>query len=203
MADVEIKFEREGLEGVVAVGSYLRDAMRRFGIRYDCSRIAGDGEGKHDCALTVIHGQQLLTPRTKAEKEFFGENADSSRRLACEARIDKQGEITIMTDEKVTESNSETKSDRDRYIKEFGDFPLDKKIYDLVKLEAMALGETISFILNSPYKVLEKLGDVMADLGRKMESEQKKASRPTEHHATEDNSPGRVHVDTNTASEHA
>ena len=67
----------------------------------------------------------------------------------------------------------------------------------------MALGETISFILNSPYKVLEKLGDVMADLGRKMESEQKKASRPTEHHATEDNSPGRVHVDTNTASEHA
>lgn len=201
MAEVEIKFEREGLEGVVAVGSYLRDAMRRFGIRYDCSR--GKGGGEHGCAVTVIHGQELLTPRTKAEKAFFGEDADSSRRLACEARIDKQGEIKIMTDEKVEEPKSETTGDRGRYIKEFADLPLDKKISDLVKLEAIVLGETISFILNSPYKVLEKLGDVMADLGRKMDSEQKRATRPTEHQSAEDGSIGDDRADSKAASEHA
>ena len=202
MADVEIKFEREGLEGVVAVGTYLRDAMRRFGIRYNCNRTVGNGDDKHDCVVTVTHGHELLTPRTKAEKELFGENADPSRRLACEARIDEQGEITIMTDEKVSEAKSETKNERERYIKEFSDLPLDKKISDLVKLEAMALGETFSLILNSPYKVLEKIGDVMADLGRKMDSEQKKASRPSEHQAAENNSSGEARAETNPANEH-
>ena len=35
MAEVDIKFEREGLEGVVAEGSYLIDAMKRLGVRLD------------------------------------------------------------------------------------------------------------------------------------------------------------------------
>lgn len=186
MADVEIKFEREGLEGIVAVGTYLSDALRRFGIRSGCSR--ENGTTTHLCAVTVSHGEELLTPRTQAEKDFFGEDADRSRRLACEARIERSGEITIMTDEKATDSTKESTDERGRYIKEFADLPLDKKISDLVKLEAMAMGETISFILNSPYKVLEKIGDVMADLGRKMDAEQKKASRPVEHHGTDNGS---------------
>jgi ferredoxin len=183
MADVEIKLEREGLDGIVAVGTYLSDALRRFGIRSGCGR--GNGTTTHLCAVTVSQGKELLTARTQAEKDFFGEDADLSRRLACEARIERPGEIIIMTDEKATEPKKESSDERGRYIKEFADLPLDKKISDLVKLEAMAMGETISFILNSPYKVLEKIGDVMADLGRKMDAEQKKASRPVEHHVPE------------------
>jgi ferredoxin len=198
MADVEIRFEREGLEGIVAVGTYLRDALRRFGIRFDCNR--GNSGLIHDCAVTISHGRELLTPRTKAEIEFFGEETDSSRRLACEARIEKAGEITVMTDEKVNESKSETSDKRERYLKEFADLPLDKKFSDLVKLEAIALGETVSFILNSPYKVIEKIGDVMADLGRKLDAEQRKASRPAEHNGS-DNGSVSEKADTKTATE--
>ena len=65
------------------------------------------------------------------------------------------------------------------------------------------MGETISFILNSPYKVIEKIGDVMADLGRKMDSEQKKASRPSEHRPTENGTPNDASADSTTAAENA
>lgn len=186
MNDVEIKFEREGLEGIVAVDSYVCDAMRRFGIRFNCGR--ENGKAFHQCAVTVIQGSELLTSRTKAENDFFGDEVDQTRRLACEARIERSGEIIIMTDESVSASKDEITDERGRYIKEFADLPLDKKISDLVKLEAIALGDTVSYILNSPYKIIEKIGDVMADLGRNIDAEQKKASRPPEHASSENGS---------------
>jgi len=177
MADVDIKFEREGLEGIVAVGTYLGDAMRRHGIRYEC----GEGEEgfSHSCVVTVTKGVDLLTPRTIKEIEFFGAEDSSGKRLACEAKIGKEGEIVVMTEEK--KEKTKEVSESERYIKEFAELPLDKKIADLVRLEAMALGDTISFVLNSPYLVIEKIGDVLAQVGHRLDAEQKKASRPAEH----------------------
>jgi hypothetical protein len=82
------------------------------------------------------------------------------------------------------EKQEEAKPDEDKsenYRKEFAELPLEQKITELLKLEAIALGDTFSFIVNSPYKVFEKIGDVMADFGMKLENKAREARKPEEH----------------------
>ena len=81
--------------------------------------------------------------------------------------------------EKTEEENAE------EYRKKFAELPLEKKIADLVKLEAMALSETFSFILNSPSHIVGKVMDVMAEFGLKMDAEAKDAQTPDEHKVKE------------------
>ena len=69
----------------------------------------------------------------------------------------------------------------EEYIKDFAKMPLEKKIANLVKLEAMALGDTLTYIGNAPYVVFDKVLDVMAGFGLKMHEEEKAAMRPEEH----------------------
>jgi ferredoxin len=187
MAEVEVTLEREDLEGVVPVGTYLADAMRRLGIKdmEPCDQI----QDVHECAVTVTKGEDLLSPLTSVESEHFAaEGRKSGERLACQAKIEKPGEIAVMTKEKEKKAEQkEPESSRDEYRKEFADLPLEKKIADLVKLEAITVGETFSFIVNSPMKVFEKVGDVMAEFGMKLETEAKKAQRPAEHQEASEN----------------
>lgn len=178
MKDVEISFVREGVSGVVAVGNYLSNAMRQFGIRIepDCDNSAG----MHNCEVTVTVGEKLLSPVTAAELKHWGDGGRKAGvRLACQAQIVKTGEIVVMTKENKEEPKTESRGEQFR--KEFTELPLEQKISELVRLEAIALGETFSFILNSPLKVFEKVGDVMAEFGKKLENEDKKATRPAEH----------------------
>ena len=181
MSDVEITFEREGLDGLIPVGTYIGDAMRRFGLQdvEPCDARTG----LHDCIVEIVKGGDLLSPLTSVESEHFGaEGPKSGQRLACQAKIERPGEIVLMTQEKKKEEEPEKEETRsDEYRKEFTELPLERKIVDLVKLEAITLGETFSFILNSPLKVFEKVGDVMAEFGMKLETEAKKAQRPVEH----------------------
>ena len=178
MADVEIRFEREGLEGLVAVGTYLFDAAKRFGVTFDeeCDKV----KGLHHCAIIVTAGAPNLSPLTATETEHFADNGRrTNERLACEARIIKSGEIVIMTDQKKEESKT-TEAPKERYQEEFEALPLEKKIARLFKMEAITLGETFSYVVNSPMKVIEKVGDVIAEFGMKIENEAKKATRPAE-----------------------
>jgi ferredoxin len=181
MADVDITFEREGLSGVVAAGTYLADALRRFGLRpeFECDAPSG----LHYCEVEVRTGESLLSPLTPLESEHFASGPrKAGQRLACQARIEKPGEIVVMTKEKKEEApKNETRSEQ--YRKEFTELPLEEKISELVRLEAIALGDTFSFILNSPLKIFAKVGDVMADLGKKLENQAKQAARPTVHTA--------------------
>lgn len=176
MADAQITFERENLEGLIPVGSYVGDALRRFGVKdYDhCN-------AEHDCVVTIKSGAEILSEPTSVEKEQLGEEArKKGERLACHARIENPGELVVMTKEqKEAPKAEENKSEE--YRKEFAELPLEQKISELMKLEAMALGDTFSFIVNSPYKVFEKIGDVMADFGMKMETKARQAKRPGEH----------------------
>jgi len=184
MAEVDIKFEREGLEGVVAEGSYLIDAMKRLGVRLD--GICEPQNDLHFCAVTVTHGAGLLSAETSAEAEYFAKfGREDNERLACQAKLERGGEVTIMTKEKKEEPAAA--ADREaEYRKEFTELPLEKKIANLLQLEAIALGETVSFVINSPFKIFEKAMDVMAEFGFKMEKEAKEATRPKEHAKTED-----------------
>lgn len=186
MREVEIRFERENREGIVAAGTYLIDACKRFGIRFEdaCSIETG----AHFCSVKVPKGANLLSPETTVESEYLAKHGrKQNERLACQVKIDAPGEVVIMTGEKVKEPTVEapTEDMNEQYRKEFAELPLEKKIANLVQLETIALGETVSFIINSPFKIADKLMDVMAEFGFKKEEQQKEAARPAEHKAKE------------------
>jgi len=181
MAEAHIKFEREDIDGIIPVGSYIGDALRRFGIRgFDhCN-------ADHDCVVTIATGEDLISPSTALENEYFSSNARKpGDRLACHAKIVKAGDIVVMTKETQEEAKAEADRGED-YHKQFTEMPLEQKIAELMKLEAIALGETFSFVLNSPYLVFEKVGDVMAGFGMKLENRAREAQRPAEHNNQED-----------------
>ncbi len=189
MKEAELKFEREGRSGVAVVGSYLIDAARRVGIEVEdeCGRL-----GLCDtCAMTVMQGGDLLSAPTRAEMELLSdERRKNGERLSCQAKIEKSGEIVIMTKEKKKEEKPSAEEKSETYRKEFEEMPLERKIAELVRLEAIALGETFSFILNSPSKIVGKVMDVMAEFGLKLDEEAKNAKTPEEHKPkaeTEDN----------------
>jgi ferredoxin len=183
MAEAELKFEREKREGVVAVGTYLIDAAKRFGIHFDDICVYESEE--HHCSVIISSGIDLLSPLTAAENEYFEKNGrKTNERLACQAKIEKAGDIVVMTKEKAKDKAEEEKSASDRseeYRKEFAEMPLEKKIANLVQLETIALGETVSFIINSPFKIADKVLDVMAEFGFKKEEKEREATRPAEH----------------------
>ena len=186
MAEVDIRFEREDRDGVVAVGTYLYDAATRLGIRFDdeCQRL-GESDA---CAVEIKEGADLLSEPTQAEIEHLSEERrKNGERLACQAKLEKSGEVVIMTKEKKeAEEQPKTEKTKEEFKKEFEEMPLEEKISSLLELEAMALSETLSFVINSPYAVANKVMDVMADFGQKIENETKKATRPDEHQKDEE-----------------
>ncbi|MDQ3798984.1 MAG: (2Fe-2S)-binding protein [Acidobacteriota bacterium] len=187
--EAEIKFEPDGRSGVVATGSYIYDAAKRMGVEIDeCER-----RGESDlCAVEIVSGKNLLSEPTKAELETLGSDRFiKGERLACQTKIEAAGEIVIMAKKK-KKSNEEKEKEKERkkveeFRKEFEEMPLEKKIAALLELEAVALGETFSFVLNSPYKIIGKVMDVMAEFGLKMDKEEKDAKTPEEHKKAETN----------------
>lgn len=177
--EAELKFEREKRNGVAVIGSYLIDSARRLGVEIfdECGRL-----GLCDsCAVTVKSGGEFLSEITKAETEQLSdERRKQGERLACQAKIIKEGEIVIMTHEKKDDRTEEERK-HEEFRKEFDALPLEKKIAQLMELEAVALGETLSFVFNSPYKIGEKIVEFMSQFGFKFEKEAKDAKCPKEH----------------------
>ncbi len=185
MEEVEIKFERENLDGVIAAGTYLYDAAKRLGVGVECERT-----GESDlCAMRILRGSELMSELTHAEiEQLSAERRRNGERLACQAKIEKSGEITVMTNKKQAEKEPKTEEQKDEFRKEFEALPLEKKIASLLRLEGIVLGETISYVVNSPFKVFEKAMDVMAEFGIKLETQAKEATRPKEHNKEESTS---------------
>ncbi|MBP6003116.1 MAG: hypothetical protein KA746_06740 [Pyrinomonadaceae bacterium] len=173
MESALIRFENENVEGYVSVGTTLVDAMRQFGIYF--SQPCEPGEQIHHCSVKVSLGGGNLSPETEAEVEHINTaGRKEGERLACEAEIIRAGDITIMTEAK--KAKTESKTEKDPFVESFEAMPLEEKISKLLRLEAVALGETIEYVVNSPYKIIEKIGDVLAEYGMKIETEAKKAS---------------------------
>lgn len=186
--EAELKFEREEIGGVAVVGAYLIDASRRLGVEIidECGRL-----GLCDsCAVVIKSGAEFLTPPTKAEIEQLSEERrKNGERLSCQAKIAATGEIVVETKEKVEETPVDL---NETYRKEFAELPLDKKVANLMHLEAMTLGETFSFLLNSPQTIVGKVMDVLAQFGLKIEDEAKKSKRPVEHKEEEHETGGKT-----------
>ncbi len=180
---VEITFKIENQperNGIVAENSYLWDAAKRLGVHLEA---ACEGHGTCDtCAVTVLTGAENLSSPTSAEMQHLtDERRANGERLACQTRIQKSGDITIMVKEKVT-AEAEEKKERE-WRKDFQDLPFDKKFATLVELEAVALSETFSFVANLPMTLSNKVVDILASFGWKMDKTARQARRPTEHHA--------------------
>lgn len=171
-----VSLKQESIEGPAPVGSQLSAVMRRFGVYVDksCDRAANH----HECAVVIISGDRSLSPLTPVETEHFGESGRKSiERLACEAVITAAGEITIMTKEKKAAETKEAA--KETIVDEFTAMPLEEKLSNLVRMEAVALGETLEFVINSPMKVFEKIGDALAEIGMKIDAEAKKTTART------------------------
>lgn len=179
---VEIKFEREDRDGIVAVGTYVSEAARRLGIE-----LGGEEFGEEEfLVVKIIAGGEFLSAPTALETEKLSdERRTSGDRLADHAKIERPGEIIVMSTEKKVEEKPSEEKIREDYRKEFEELPLQKKIASLVDLESIALSETFSFIINSPYLVVGKVMDILAEFGWAMEADAKKQSRPEEHHGVE------------------
>lgn len=185
MNEVDIKFERENLAGIVAVGTYLSDAAARFGIELQGEEF----EEKLFSVVKIIKGGEFLSAPTRTENELLSdERLNSGERLAEQTKIEKAGEIIVMSTEKKAEEKPTEQETQEKYRKDFEALPLQKKISSLLELEAIALSETLSFIFNSPSKIVSMGMDVLAEMGLKLEDDAKKQKRP-EDHQTADGEP--------------
>jgi ferredoxin len=181
MSDAEVRFERENAEGLVAVGSYLSGAAKRFGVKFEAECVPVSAE--HYCQVKIVDGAEFLSAKTAAEKET---DLGEAWRIACHAKIEKAGEIVVMTKEK-SAAVEEEKDKADDYRKRFEDLPLEKKMAELVRLESIALSETLNFVINSPYKVADKVMDFLAEFGFRAETQKKESAKPEEHRSNGSN----------------
>jgi ferredoxin len=182
MNEVFVKFEGTDREGIIAVGSYLIDAAKRLGADIDCD--CGTEEESNACTVKILAGLELLSKPTSAEMEQLTDSERNSRqRLACQTKLEKPGELVVMTVKKKEskEKTAESGQSAEDFKKEFEELPLNEKFASLMELEAIALGETFSFILNSPYEAFGKVMDVMAGFGRDLEKKDREAKTPKDH----------------------
>jgi hypothetical protein len=129
----------------------------------------------------VKSGAEFLSEPTKAELEqLTDERLREGERLSCQAKIIGEGEIVIRTHEK-KDTRPEAERKHEEFRREFDRLPLEQKISRLMELEAVALGETLSFILNSPYTIGGKVVEFLSGFGFKFEKEAKEAKKPDEH----------------------
>ncbi len=185
MNEVDVKFESEGLTGVVPVGTYLSDAASRLGIRFEP---ACDLEEKeHSCSVTITTGLDLLSDLTSQEIDTIEAARENGERLACQTRIEKAGEVVVMTKAKDSENEVPKPAEvsPEEYRKQFAELPLEKKIGEIVHLEMMTLSETLTYVANAPYTVADKILEVMAVFGFRKEEKAKVETRPKEHRVNE------------------
>ena len=171
---VEIKFEPEGRDGLVAEGTCLWDAAKRLGVKLpaECG-----GRGECDtCAVVVEEGGTLLSSLTEAERVHLSpERLAAGQRLACQVRVERSGEVTLRA-VPLAESAEPAKGLR----KEFHQLPLKKKLTTLVEFEAVTMFETLDTIINVPFVMAEKVLGLMAGRGRALSERDHKARQPVE-----------------------
>jgi ferredoxin len=187
--NAEIRFEPEDRRGLIAEGTYLSEAANRFGIFFEAECAvgpAGDaGEEGHFCAVLVEEGSELLSAPTRAELDNLSEEArGKGERLACQTRIERTGELVITIMEKQEEVKDEKVLEEEKFQefrKDFSTLPLDKKVGELMQLEAITLGETFAYVLNLPFTIGDQIMGVMAGFGKEMDKADKEAKHPKEH----------------------
>jgi len=157
---VSITFEPSGLSGVVAQGTYLIEAARRMGASLGAGCTGGKGECP-SCVVSVKSGAELLSPPSAAEEKQLGiENLDQSYRLACQTKLENQGDVVIMVSTAPPRASTPV-DDQAELRKKFGALPLGKKLATLMQLEAIAMSETFDAAIDKPLAFGSKTFDAI------------------------------------------
>ncbi|HEX3252631.1 MAG TPA: 2Fe-2S iron-sulfur cluster-binding protein [Pyrinomonadaceae bacterium] len=161
---VSITFEPSGISGVVAQGTYLIEAARRMGAPLGTGCTAGKGECPA-CLISVKSGADVLSPPTMAETNQLGEEVDQSLRLACQVKLENQGDVVVMVAARPQTRAAETDTVADLQ-KKFGALPLRKKIAALVQFEAITASETFDAAIEKPLAFGSKAFDSIMNRAR-------------------------------------
>jgi ferredoxin len=176
---VDIKFEPDGRNGLVAEGTYLWDAAKRLGVRLPAEC---DGRGECDtCAVIVEQGATLLSSLTEAERvRLSPERLAAGERLACQSKVERGGEV-VLRPVPVTE-RAETSDETAKDLrKEFRELPFQRKLATLVELEAVTVYQALAALVEVPFTIGGKVMDLMAGRGRSLSEGDRAAHRPQEH----------------------
>jgi Ferredoxin len=151
--NVSVTFEPSGISGLVAQGTYLIDAAKRMGAPLGVGCTRGKGECPA-CAIEVKSGANLLSSPTNLEAKLLGASglADSLR-LACQTKIEGQGEIVLTVTSyrpKETVPPIDLSADIE---KKFGELSLNQKIAALLKFEAITMSQAFDAALQKPLAV--------------------------------------------------
>src|SRR5436190_21356814 len=161
---VSITFEPSGISGLVAEGTYLIDAARRMGASLGAGCTAGKGECP-TCVVSVKAGAELLsTPSVVEEKQLGTEHLEQALRLACQTKIQGQGEVVVMV---ATRPQPRKPNDSETEFRtKFSALPLNKKIATLLQLEAITMSEAFDSAIEKPLAFGAKTFDAIASRAR-------------------------------------
>ena len=173
---VSITFQPSGITGLVAEGTYLIDAARRMGASLGTGCTAGKGECPA-CVVSVKDGADLLSPPSAAEEKQLGaEHLDQSLRLACQTKIEYQGDVVVMVTARPQTRNAPVDTESD-LKKKFSSLPLNKKLATLMQFEALTMSEAFDSAIEKPLAFGSRTFDAIvnkARASRAARNEQKK-----------------------------
>lgn len=180
---VNVKFEPEGQNGIIAENTYLWDAAKRLGVRLPAEC---EGRGECDtCAVMVVEGATLLSSLTDAERERLSvERLAAGERLACQTKIERGGDLVLRAVPATERKETADEAIKD-FRKEFREMPLEKKVAALMEFEAITLFQTLNAVASVPSLIGEKFMDVLAGRGRTLHERERRSHRPREHHGRE------------------
>lgn len=165
---VEITFQPAGLNGLIAEGAYLIEAARRMGVRLptDC-RERGDCTS---CAVLITAGQSLLSPPTNAEQKMLSsDRLINNHRLACQARIERSGELQVQLIPGSDEKSNPNKAAGSQ------------KLPPGVEENAMRMIKQLDAFVDKSLSAGENLMDRFANRIRLARERELKRKRPPEH----------------------
>lgn len=172
---VSITFQPSGISGLVAEGTYLIDAARRMGASLGAGCTSGKGECPA-CVVTVKAGADLLSAPSAAEEKQLGvEHLDQAYRLACQVKIENQGEVVVMVTARPQTTGMPVDTESE-LRKKFGSLPLKKKMAALMQFEAITMSEAFDTAIEKPLSFGSKTFDAIVNKARasRTRSEQKK-----------------------------
>jgi ferredoxin len=176
--NLEWKAEGEERSGVVAEGAYLWAAVKRIGVRLPAEC---EGRGECDtCAVVVSEGATLLSGLTDAERKILSpERLASGERLACQAKVERGGDVVLRP--VPTTERAETAEEAARDLREeFRRMSLKKKFATLVGIEADMAYETLVRAVDIPFDLFGKGLELLAGRGRRIAQNERAARRPAD-----------------------
>jgi len=142
---VDVTFDQDGGNGLVAVGTSMWEAARRLGVglRADCK---GQGECLA-CALQIISGSESLTPATAAELKMLGaERLLAGERLACQTFL-------IGTAAVVARLVPPSEAEKPKPSKTL---PFKQQVSSFIETEAKVISETLNTITVKKHELVAK-----------------------------------------------